>query len=226
MALVRCPDCSKEISDQAASCIHCGRPMASALSNSERKPGSGEPTHTSPRIEKGALITSAASSSGISAKAVVATVAVITILALMAWVAEWNRKRISTNEKLEKQEQAQQADETRIAKCKASRASLIEQLKALEAKSNYREMMALSGTCGDDGEIKAVMETARKRSAVISFGSNPELLQGKYPGTSCGPYTNQRVTRCFVPAGSSPSGTEESYLYYDNKLINMNGQTQ
>ena len=27
MALIFCPDCGKQISDQAAMCIHCGRPM-------------------------------------------------------------------------------------------------------------------------------------------------------------------------------------------------------
>ena len=27
MALTKCPDCEKEISDQATSCVHCGRPM-------------------------------------------------------------------------------------------------------------------------------------------------------------------------------------------------------
>jgi len=27
MPLTECPDCHKEISDQAASCINCGRPM-------------------------------------------------------------------------------------------------------------------------------------------------------------------------------------------------------
>ena len=30
MALIKCPDCEKEISDQAVSCIHCGRPIQSA----------------------------------------------------------------------------------------------------------------------------------------------------------------------------------------------------
>jgi len=30
MALVRCPDCSKDISDAAANCIHCGRPLKTA----------------------------------------------------------------------------------------------------------------------------------------------------------------------------------------------------
>lgn len=27
MALTTCPDCSKEVSDSAEHCIHCGRPM-------------------------------------------------------------------------------------------------------------------------------------------------------------------------------------------------------
>jgi zinc-ribbon domain len=27
MALITCPDCSKQISDSASACIHCGRPM-------------------------------------------------------------------------------------------------------------------------------------------------------------------------------------------------------
>ena len=31
MALVRCPDCGKEISDAAPSCIHCGRPRAAQI---------------------------------------------------------------------------------------------------------------------------------------------------------------------------------------------------
>lgn len=30
MALIACPDCGKEISDQAAACIGCGRPMQQA----------------------------------------------------------------------------------------------------------------------------------------------------------------------------------------------------
>ena len=30
MGLVRCPDCGKEISDAAPTCIHCGRPQGSA----------------------------------------------------------------------------------------------------------------------------------------------------------------------------------------------------
>ena len=28
MALIKCPECGKEISDKAASCPHCGNPMA------------------------------------------------------------------------------------------------------------------------------------------------------------------------------------------------------
>ena len=30
MALIKCPDCGKEISDRAANCIHCGCPIGSA----------------------------------------------------------------------------------------------------------------------------------------------------------------------------------------------------
>lgn len=28
MALIKCPDCGKEVSDAASACIHCGRPIA------------------------------------------------------------------------------------------------------------------------------------------------------------------------------------------------------
>lgn len=34
MPLIKCPDCSREISDQAPSCIGCGRPMAVARTES------------------------------------------------------------------------------------------------------------------------------------------------------------------------------------------------
>ena len=34
MALINCPECSREISDKAASCPHCGLPMAPALPDS------------------------------------------------------------------------------------------------------------------------------------------------------------------------------------------------
>lgn len=30
MALITCPDCEKQISDAAATCIHCGRPVTAA----------------------------------------------------------------------------------------------------------------------------------------------------------------------------------------------------
>lgn len=30
MALIECPDCKKQISDQAPACIHCGHPMQPA----------------------------------------------------------------------------------------------------------------------------------------------------------------------------------------------------
>ena len=30
MALIHCPECGKEVSDQAPACIHCGYPLAKA----------------------------------------------------------------------------------------------------------------------------------------------------------------------------------------------------
>lgn len=38
MGLVTCPDCQKEVSDQATACIHCGRPLSSDLVD---KPAAG-----------------------------------------------------------------------------------------------------------------------------------------------------------------------------------------
>ncbi len=43
MPLVVCPDCWKSISDQAASCIHCGRPMHRDLAD---KPAAGSSNAT------------------------------------------------------------------------------------------------------------------------------------------------------------------------------------
>ena len=40
MGLIACPDCGEDISGSAATCIHCGRPMAPEVSGSEPAPGS------------------------------------------------------------------------------------------------------------------------------------------------------------------------------------------
>ena len=37
MALIKCAECSKEISDKATTCPHCGSPTKFALKNSEEK---------------------------------------------------------------------------------------------------------------------------------------------------------------------------------------------
>lgn len=39
MSLINCPDCKKEVSPRAASCIHCGCPLQADLRN-EPSPGS------------------------------------------------------------------------------------------------------------------------------------------------------------------------------------------
>ena len=43
MALITCPDCNKQVSEQASSCIHCGRPLKLDLVNSPSA-GSAEAT--------------------------------------------------------------------------------------------------------------------------------------------------------------------------------------
>lgn len=37
MALFKCPECGKEISDKATSCIHCGFPLTPKLKNVIRR---------------------------------------------------------------------------------------------------------------------------------------------------------------------------------------------
>lgn len=36
MALIKCPKCSKEISDKAEKCIHCGCPLSNTLNNNDQ----------------------------------------------------------------------------------------------------------------------------------------------------------------------------------------------
>lgn len=35
MALIRCPECGKEISDKSSECIHCGFPVADMIKNGQ-----------------------------------------------------------------------------------------------------------------------------------------------------------------------------------------------
>ena len=39
MPLIKCPDCEKDVSDSAAACIHCGRPLSSERSQPKKKKG-------------------------------------------------------------------------------------------------------------------------------------------------------------------------------------------
>ena len=39
MALIKCPECGKEISDQAPACIHCGFPLSKLKTVKEKKEG-------------------------------------------------------------------------------------------------------------------------------------------------------------------------------------------
>lgn len=38
MALIKCPDCERQVSDQAPACPSCGRPMASSMVIGTEKP--------------------------------------------------------------------------------------------------------------------------------------------------------------------------------------------
>lgn len=43
MALIKCPECGKEVSDQAEVCIHCGYPLTAKKAESgETAPGTAE----------------------------------------------------------------------------------------------------------------------------------------------------------------------------------------
>ena len=41
MALITCPECGKEVSDKAATCVNCGRPMAQSQQPDQKKKGGG-----------------------------------------------------------------------------------------------------------------------------------------------------------------------------------------
>ncbi len=50
MALIKCPECGKEISDQAPACIHCGYPLNKTVqSGNFTYSGGGNPTSNAPR---------------------------------------------------------------------------------------------------------------------------------------------------------------------------------
>lgn len=38
MALIKCPECGKEVSDRAPACIHCGFPFSENISNTKQTP--------------------------------------------------------------------------------------------------------------------------------------------------------------------------------------------
>lgn len=55
MALINCSDCGKEISDSAAACIHCGRPMTAPQPSPDPTPAtSSEQGNTRSRLKQDA----------------------------------------------------------------------------------------------------------------------------------------------------------------------------
>jgi hypothetical protein len=60
MALIKCPDCSKDVSDKAAACPHCGSPLAQTLTqaapaSSQTAPSQPQPQGCSPIVLFGGL---------------------------------------------------------------------------------------------------------------------------------------------------------------------------
>ncbi|HEX7122385.1 MAG TPA: zinc-ribbon domain-containing protein [Gemmatimonadaceae bacterium] len=43
MPLIQCPDCGKQISDAAPTCIHCGRPIQQIMQQEQQAPASSGP---------------------------------------------------------------------------------------------------------------------------------------------------------------------------------------
>ena len=55
MALISCPECKKEISDQATSCPHCGFPIAKPKTDEPTLPAQSQQTQTKSSSSKGCL---------------------------------------------------------------------------------------------------------------------------------------------------------------------------
>ena len=62
MALIKCPDCGKEVSDKAKNCIHCGCPLNPYGSPSDTRrtyethSGSGNPAPDGRRLDRAEII--------------------------------------------------------------------------------------------------------------------------------------------------------------------------
>jgi hypothetical protein len=52
MALITCPDCDRQVSEHAASCIHCGRPLGSELIE---QPAAGSAEATKKGVQRSKL---------------------------------------------------------------------------------------------------------------------------------------------------------------------------
>ena len=46
MALIKCPECGRDISDKANACVHCGYPLSKVADNAEKKESNKELTQT------------------------------------------------------------------------------------------------------------------------------------------------------------------------------------
>lgn len=94
MALITCPDCKKQISEQAASCIHCGRPMGVDLVN---QPSAGSAEANKKGQQRSKLRTDLGSAIafvglpialvvGMASSAMAGWIAAIVVLGIAIWV--------------------------------------------------------------------------------------------------------------------------------------------
>jgi hypothetical protein len=215
MGMATCNDCGATISTGATACPKCGstspqRGIGYAL---------GAGARTVSRLPRNAMI-------AISAAALLLVVA----------GAGWNRweehkasetRRVATEERKRAQVERELAQKMQREKCTREAGTIDASLEQLRQQRKFQDVLLVGTPCrGSTSHIDALLDDALAQVTDISFGSSPELLQRKYTGTRCDQMPNVRVMRCFVPPTSSRSGTEESYMYMDGRLYNLNGRTQ
>jgi hypothetical protein len=95
MALITCPDCGKQISEQAASCINCGRPLRSELVG---QPAAGSAEATKKGQQRSKLRTDLGGAIafvglpfavvvGMASSATAGWITALVVLAIAIWVA-------------------------------------------------------------------------------------------------------------------------------------------
>ncbi len=120
MALIQCPECQREISDQATACPHCGFPIANSTPKNEEKEN---PYETTPVSKQEVFETAAKKKHG-------TLIAIIAIVVLaIAGILIIN----SINAAKEKRE-AEEAEAAALAAAQEAREQYIDDLKTIQAQ--------------------------------------------------------------------------------------------